>query len=167
MLTFQYLCNRISHFYCHVTIVAYLIDIMVMDDRFRIMIRNFSTCTVDIQRIFNSDCNAANTRWKPTRKQKVRVTGRKKCMDLCRIKNSNYFLIHFTHICVDKHFYYMCNFVLTAIFRRLSLYITNSPDNELVQYFPSKVNILGSVLAEQTLFAIFLSWSKRNICRKK
>lgn len=84
-----------------------------------------------------------------------------------RIKNSYYFLIHFTHICVDKHFYYMCNFVLTAIFRRLSLYITNSPDNELVQYFPSKVNILGSVLAEHTLFAIFLSWSKRNICRKK
>lgn len=90
----------------------------------------------------------------------------KSAWTLVKRKTFNHFFFHFTNIRDDTHFYFRCYFVLTAIFRRLSLYITNSPDKEAVQLFPSKVDILGSVMAEQTLFAIFLSSSKRNICRK-
>lgn len=82
IINVTYLCFRISNFYCHVTIVTNVIDIMVLKDRFSVMIRNNPTCTVHIQRIFNSDCNATNTRWKPTRERKVHVTGGKKCVDL-------------------------------------------------------------------------------------
>lgn len=49
--------------------------------------------------------------------------------------------------------------LLTAICLRLSLYNTNSPAKEAVQFIPSKVVILGSVLAKQCLFFNSLSLS--------
>lgn len=162
--TFKYLCIRISNFYHHMTVVANLIDPMVMGKEVCVAIRNSLTCTVHIQRIFNPDSNTTNTRWEPKPKPIVRVTCWKNCVNLCQNKCYT-LLFHLTNIPYtgNKH-YCRCDIVLTAICRRLSLYITNSPDKEAVQSFPSKVNILGSVEAEQTLFAIFLSSSKRKIC---
>lgn len=52
--------------------------------------------------------------------------------------------------------------VLTDMSLRLSLYITNSPAKSALHGFPSKVCILGSVIAEQKMFTNFLSSSWRN-----
>lgn len=101
--TFKYLCITISNFYYHVTIVANLIDHMVMNKGFCIAIRNFSACAVNIQRIFNSDCNATNTRWKPTPEPNVHVTGRKKCVNLSQNKDHS-FTISFDNFSIYTQF---------------------------------------------------------------